>query len=79
MIRFKMADLSEFKDPESAKMPSDDASGHGELKEEILLASGHVQELDRNFSLFNMCAVAIVIGNCWAITGSTIVSSIPEA
>lgn len=24
-------------------------------------------------SLFNMCAVAITIGNCWAISGATIV------
>ena len=35
-------------------------------------ASGHVQELERNFSLVNMCATAISIGNCWAITGATI-------
>lgn len=38
-----------------------------------MTASGHAEELERNFSLLNMCAVAIVIGNCWAITGSTIV------
>ena len=59
-------------------------------KGEVVTASGHVQELERNFvriistaiiyvvlimsqSLINMCAVAIVIGNCWAITGATIV------
>ncbi|KAL2004547.1 hypothetical protein VTN00DRAFT_3432 [Thermoascus crustaceus] len=39
---------------------------------EIVNASGRKQELERNFSLLNMCAVAIVIGNCWTITGATI-------
>ncbi|KAJ9151147.1 amino acid transporter [Pleurostoma richardsiae] len=45
-------------------------------KGELVTASGHIQELERNFSLINMCAVAIVIGNCWAITGATITLSI---
>ncbi|KAF2651592.1 choline transporter [Lophiostoma macrostomum CBS 122681] len=44
----------------------------GKPGEGILNASGHVQELERNFSLLNMCAVGIAIGNCWAITGATI-------
>ncbi|KAK7755496.1 hypothetical protein SLS62_002428 [Diatrype stigma] len=42
---------------------------------ETVNASGHQQELERNFSLLNMCAVAIVIGNCWSISGATLVLS----
>ncbi|KAI1636347.1 putative choline transport protein [Biscogniauxia mediterranea] len=52
---------------------------YGEVKletGEVVNASGHRQELERNFSLFNMCAVAVVIGNCWAISGATINLSI---
>ncbi|KAH8682127.1 amino acid/polyamine transporter I [Xylariales sp. PMI_506] len=51
----------------------------GELKTitgDTVNVSGHVQELERSFSLFNMCAVAIVIGNCWSITGATIILSL---
>ncbi|KAI0007225.1 putative choline transport protein [Xylariaceae sp. FL0662B] len=43
---------------------------------ELVNASGHRQELERNFSLLAMCAVAVVIGNCWAISGATITLSI---
>ncbi|KAI9838406.1 MAG: hypothetical protein M1819_005675 [Sarea resinae] len=39
-------------------------------------ASGHVQELDRNFSLLSVCAVGIVTGNTWAAFGGSIVVSI---
>ncbi|OJJ03403.1 hypothetical protein ASPVEDRAFT_134398 [Aspergillus versicolor CBS 583.65] len=68
-----MAKPSSDKDVELAQLPQDVQE---DIKGEVLTASGHVQELDRNFSLINMCAVAIVIGNCWAITGSTIKLSI---
>lgn len=37
-------------------------------------ASGHVQELDRNFNLLSICAVGVVTGNAWTAAGGTIVS-----
>lgn len=37
-------------------------------------ASGHVQQLDRNFSLLSICGVGLVSGNTWAALGGTIVS-----
>ncbi|KAF1995504.1 choline transport protein [Amniculicola lignicola CBS 123094] len=55
--------------------PTDAASVHttGDVElqkpDKTINASGHVQELERNYSLLSMCAVAIVIGNCWAIAG----------
>ncbi|KAL9066142.1 MAG: hypothetical protein Q9157_007242 [Trypethelium eluteriae] len=37
----------------------------------VVNASGHVQELDRNFGLFSICALGIVAGNAWsALAGS---------
>lgn len=44
-------------------------------------ASGHAQELDRNFSLLSLTAVGIVSGNAWTAGGGTIVrqpSPIPQ-
>lgn len=40
----------------------------------VINASGHVQELDRNFSLLSLCAVGIITGNAWTAAGGTIVS-----
>ncbi|GAB7353252.1 hypothetical protein MBLNU459_g3762t1 [Dothideomycetes sp. NU459] len=36
-------------------------------------ASGHAQELERNFSLLSICSVGIVTGNTWAAIGGSIV------
>lgn len=40
---------------------------------EVLNASGHKQELERNFSLLNLCAIGITTGNVWAALGGSIV------
>ncbi|ORY12433.1 amino acid/polyamine transporter I [Clohesyomyces aquaticus] len=40
---------------------------------EVLNASGHKQELDRQFSLLSICAVGICTGNAWAALGGSIV------
>lgn len=37
-------------------------------------ASGHVQELERQFGLLSLSAVGIVTGCSWALMGGTIVS-----
>lgn len=38
--------------------------------------TGHIQELERNFSLFSICSVGIVTGNTWAALGGSIVVAI---
>jgi choline transport protein len=38
--------------------------------------SGHVQELERNFSLLSICSVGIVTGNTWAALGGSIAVAI---
>lgn len=34
--------------------------------------TGHIQELERNFSLLSVCSVGIVTGNVWAGTTSLV-------
>lgn len=41
---------------------------------ELINASGHKQELERNFSLLNLCGVAITTGNTWTAIGGSVVS-----
>ena len=36
-------------------------------------ASGHLQELDRNFSLLSLCGLAVTTGNTWLALGGSIV------
>jgi choline transport protein len=38
--------------------------------------SGHIQELERNFSLFSICSAGIVTGNTWAALGGSIAIAI---
>jgi len=44
--------------------------------EELINASGHKQELERNFSLLSLCAAAITTGNTWVALGGSIVFAI---
>ena len=53
--------------------PEDVDASVGEVGEE-LNASGHKQELERNFSLLSLCAIGITTGNVWAALGGSIVS-----
>ncbi|KAF2259562.1 amino acid transporter [Lojkania enalia] len=41
--------------------------------EELINASGHKQELNRNFSLLSICSIGITTGNVWAALGGSIV------
>lgn len=40
---------------------------------EVVNASGHRQEVDRNFSLLSICAVAVTTGNTWIAQGGSVV------
>lgn len=41
--------------------------------EVVINASGHKQELERNFSLLSICGVGITTGNTWIAMGGSIV------
>ncbi|KAI9660020.1 MAG: hypothetical protein M1821_001372 [Bathelium mastoideum] len=49
------------------------SNGEGVGEDIIINASGHVQELDRNFGFFSICSMGIVTGNAWSALGSSIV------
>ena len=36
-------------------------------------ASGHIQELDRNFGLWSICGLGLTSGNTWIALGGSIV------
>jgi choline transport protein len=38
-------------------------------KGQLINASGHVQEVNRNFSLLSLAGVGIVVGNVWPAIG----------
>lgn len=40
--------------------------------EELVNASGHIQELQRNFSLLSLTGIGLVVGNVWPATGGAI-------
>lgn len=41
--------------------------------EEEVNASGHKQELERNFNLLSICAIAVTTGNTWIAQGGSVV------
>jgi hypothetical protein len=42
---------------------------------EVINASGHEQQLKRQFSLLSICSIGITTGNVWAALGGSIVSA----
>lgn len=59
-------------DEDSKGIPPDYAVEHGDGGA-ILNASGHAQELERNFSVWSAASVGICTGNTWAALGGSIV------
>lgn len=47
-----------------------------ELGGELINASGHAQELSRNFSLISLAGVGLVVGNVWPAYGGSILVSL---
>jgi choline transport protein len=45
-------------------------------KGELINASGHIQELDRNFNLLTLAGVGLVVGNVWPAVGGSILVAI---
>ena len=66
-------------DPSTPSYDSDTGTMRENDREPQLLeinGSGHIQELERNFSLFSICSVGIVTGNTWAALGGSIAVAI---
>jgi choline transport protein len=58
----------------SEKVPPEETTTHTPHLHE-LNETGHIQELERNFSLLSVCSVGIA-GNTWAALGGSIVVAI---
>jgi hypothetical protein len=60
------------------KNPTPDVSTDSEVSEtgNIINASGHAQELSRNFSLISLAGVGLVVGNVWPAIGGSILVAI---
>ena len=55
------------------RTPSSDAPPKDTASSGLINASGHRQELDRNFRLINICGLGITSGNTWIALGGSIV------
>jgi hypothetical protein len=67
----KMEKLKEKSQSDTTTPPYD--TEVGAVVDEVLNASGHKQELERNFSLLSICSIGITTGNVWAALGGSIV------
>jgi amino acid transporter len=61
--------MTHDKDEKPCLEAQDDTIGVGE----VFNASGHKQELERQFSLLSICSIGITTGNVWAALGGSIV------
>lgn len=76
-----MAAVDEKKDPISNASPNDSSIDHPDnavsIKDaDLINASGHKQELDRNFGLLAAAGVGLVVGNVWPAVGGSILVAI---
>ncbi|KAJ2982933.1 hypothetical protein NQ176_g1066 [Zarea fungicola] len=49
---------------------------NGEVEEAMINASGHVQQLHRNFNLLSLAGVGLVVGNVWPAVGGSILVAV---
>jgi hypothetical protein len=70
------SEMAAVENPE--KMAAVEASAEERPSTELVNASGHRQELERNFSLLSICAVAVTTGNTWIAQGGSLVCSSSE-
>lgn len=62
-------------DKENAPAVSTDST-HSDAAANLINASGHTQELQRNFSLLSLAGVGLVVGNVWPAIGGSILVAI---
>lgn len=57
----------------NAEVPTTTSSDHG-VGEMLINASGHTQELDRNFGFWSACFESLVADNAWGAGSASLVS-----
>lgn len=60
----------------SEKMQATEPYAEEKQEGEQVNASGHRQEVDRNFSLISLCAIAVTTGNTWIAQGGSVVTAL---
>lgn len=60
--------------PPERIVDSNGAENKGPEADGLINASGHRQELDRNFHFINICGLGLTAGNTWIAIGGSIVS-----
>jgi amino acid transporter len=68
--------MSTTKDEKDAAPSDGDVHSPAAEVSDLINASGHVQELDRNFSLLAAAGVGLVVGNVWPAVGGSILVAI---
>ncbi|KAF9875445.1 amino acid permease [Colletotrichum karsti] len=68
-IDSKMKDNASFSEPQHA-------SSHTTDNNPTVNASGHVQELERNYSLLSLAGLGLIVGNVWPAIGGSILVAI---
>lgn len=58
------------------KMQTVEATTEERSTGELINPSGHRQELERNFSLLSICAVAVTTGNTWIAQGGSVTTAL---
>lgn len=60
------------KDGKLRKSVATDGQNGNVVSDDLINASGHIQELQRNFSLISLIGLGIVVGNVWPAVGGSI-------
>ena len=60
------------KEKQQGELPAVENDGHPEIAE-LINTSGHVQQLDRNFGFWSICAVSVVADNAWGASAGSLV------
>ncbi|MGI4796920.1 MAG: hypothetical protein ACRYG8_23290 [Janthinobacterium lividum] len=64
----------EKEEKQSASLPiDDDVPIEGET---LVNVSGHIQEVDRNFGFWSICAIGVVADNAWGAGGGALVTAL---
>ena len=67
---------TEYSEKISEKMQATEPYAEEKQEGEQVNASGHRQEVDRNFSLISLCAIAVTTGNTWIAQGGSVVTAL---
>jgi hypothetical protein len=76
-IEMERSDKQAYSGPEKEVAPfPDHLYDHDAQDGELVNASGHRQEVERNFSLISICAVAVTTGNTWIAQGGSVTTAL---